>query len=108
MTHVVRKWFASATADPERVLASLDLENAFYTLDRQEILSATRELLPSLAPWVDWTYGNTSHLFLDKEIIPSQRGVQQGDPLGPLLFSLALHRAILKTVHQARLKCGAP
>ena len=33
----------------------------------------------------------SAHLFFDDSIIPSATGVQQGDPLGPVLFSLAIH-----------------
>ena len=29
-------------------------------------------------------------------VLPSRRGVQQGDPLGPALFALAVHEAILE------------
>ena len=72
----------------------MDIENAFNSLNRQEILAATRELFPSLAPWVDWSYGETSFVRIGDARISSERGVQQGDPLGPLLFSLALHRAV--------------
>ena len=71
-------------------------------LGRQEILASARELAPSKVPWVDWTYGQSSHLRMDRKVIESQRGVQQGDPLGPLLFSLALHRAF------ARVRLRAP
>ena len=83
------------------MLASLDLENAFNSLDRHEILDAPRELMPSLAPWVDWCYGEDSMLVFDSVSLPSQRGVQQGDPLGPLLFSLALQRAALRVKQRA-------
>ena len=72
----------------------MDIENAFNSLNRQEILAATRALFPSLAPWVDWSYGETSFVRIGDARISSERGVQQGDPLGPLLFSLALHRAV--------------
>ena len=35
-------------------------------------------------------------------VIPSQAGVQQGDPLGPLMFSLAVHPLVLRLVHLGR------
>jgi len=42
-------------------------------------------------PWVDWCYGNPSVLLYNhSDVILSSCGVQQGDPLGPLLFSVAL------------------
>ena len=92
--HVCRKWFAMHSQDQNRVLANLDIENAFNSLNRQESVAATRALFPSLAPWVDWSYGETSFVRIGDARISSERGVQQGDPLGPLLFSLALHRAV--------------
>jgi len=71
----------------------LDLSNAFNTLDRQALLQAVHEEFPGLAPWADWCYSRPSTLFLGKQTVRSETGVQQGDPLGPLLFSLALQRA---------------
>ena len=59
-------------------------------IDRVAFLRAVRDVLPSLAPWSDWFYKESSHLFFGGSRLSSQRGVQQGDPLGPLLFALAL------------------
>ena len=57
-----------------------------------------RHHFPGIAPWVEWCYLSPTHLFFnDGELLASQTGVQQGDPLGPLLFSLAL-RCILPDV----------
>ena len=46
--------------------------------------------MPGLAPWVDYCYARPSKLVLGGSTLSSESGVQQGDPLGPLLFSLAL------------------
>ena len=45
-------------------------------------------------PWVSWCYGNHTFLFHPLGRIWSQSGVQQGDPLGPMLFALVLHKLI--------------
>ena len=50
VVHAVRHWFLSYHRSPDRVLARIDLSNAFDTVDRQEILASTRELAPSLVP----------------------------------------------------------
>ena len=42
------------------------------------------------APWMECRYGAQSALHFGNVIIPSCSGVQQGEPLGPLGFSLAL------------------
>ena len=50
----------------------------------------TRAHFPELTRWVTWCYGTTSHLQFGNTVINSAGGVQQGDPLGPLLFAIAL------------------
>ena len=96
--HAVRQWTERHATDPHRILVKLDLENAFNSVDRMAILAAVREVAPSLAPWADFVYGEMSTLWLDGRQVPSQRGVQQGDPLGPLFFALAQQLAIERTV----------
>ena len=71
-------------------------ENAFNTIDRKEFLRQVRHQLPGLIRWAEWCYGGPSKLFFDGAVISSEVGVQQGDPLGPLFFSLALQPLLLE------------
>ena len=51
---------------------------------------------PGMARWVHWCYGNRDHPFLwfGDHTLRSREGVQQGDPLGPALFSLVIQEII--------------
>ena len=71
------------------MLLKVDFENAFNLIDREAFLSQIAIHFPSLLPWVSYMYANHSHIIFG--VISSQSGVQQGDPLGPLLFSLPLN-----------------
>ena len=50
-----------------------------------------QNLAPDLLPFVHASYSSPSSLFWSDKIIQSAEGVQQGDPLGPLLFCLTIH-----------------
>ena len=49
------------------------------------------ERLPLIYRFCYLAYSNNTFLRFGDDIITSQEGAQQGDPLGPLLFCLAVH-----------------
>ena len=69
----------------------LDFKNAFNTLRRDRMLQAVQSHAPDLLPFVHSSYSSPSSLFWSDKTIQSTEGVQQGDPLGPLLFCLTIH-----------------
>ena len=78
-----------------------DGANAFNCVSRGVVLSAVRKHFPWLAPWVDTCYHFDSNLLVGTSQIPSQRGVQQEDPLEPSLFALAIHPCIVEAARVA-------
>ena len=73
------------------VLLKLDFSNAFNTLRRDKMLSAVKDVAPNLFRFVYSAYARPSSLYCGNHVISSAEGVQQGDPLGPLLFCLTIH-----------------
>ncbi|KAJ9435656.1 hypothetical protein DIPPA_16562, partial [Diplonema papillatum] len=71
-------------------MLKVDLRNAFNCVHREAFLREVEDRLPEIWPWVKWCYGGSSKLFTKGREISSEEGAQQGDPLGPLLFSLAI------------------
>lgn len=80
--------------DTGEILIKIDLKNAFNAVERDVILSEVREHIPELYPFLLQVYAHPSNLYYDNTLISSQVGAQQGDPLGPLLFSLAIQKTI--------------
>ena len=74
-----------------RCVLKLDFRNAFNTLRRDKMLQAVQNFAPGLLPFVHASYSSPSSLFWSDKTIQSAEGVQQGDPLGPLLFCLTIH-----------------
>eukprot|EP00973_Karenia_brevis_P060508 8415618-Karenia_brevis.AAC.1 len=91
VVHVVRQSLGRRRGGRKHALGMLDLSNAFNCVDRSAFRSAVRRVAPGIAPWVDYCYGCRSPLLMDTHRLHSERGIQQGDPLGPALFALAIH-----------------
>ena len=76
---------------PGHLLLKLDFRNAFNSIHRDKMLEVVRNLVPDLLALVHSTYSSPSSLFGGDKTLLSSEGVQQGDPLGPLLFCLSIH-----------------
>jgi hypothetical protein len=89
--------FAAALADgggclngePIFILKT-DCSNAFNRMRRGRMAEAVERILPILGRYFAAAYGAASSLAFGEDTLSSEEGVQQGDPLGPLFFSLGL------------------
>ncbi len=98
--HTARAWARNTAPSQEQALLQVDLTNAFNLINRQVFLREINRHLPSLGPWVSYCYGGLDpHLWCNNYHFRSHTGVQQGDPLGPLLFAMAL-RPVLRELHK--------
>ena len=94
--HSARRYLQ--TLEPDHIMVKLDFANAFNSLHRSKMLLAIKDHLPELYAFCYSSYSLPSHLYFGSFIISSQEGPQQGDPLGPLLFCLAIS-PLLNSLH---------
>ncbi|XP_047996387.1 uncharacterized protein LOC125234221 [Leguminivora glycinivorella] len=86
--------FATEHNSSHDIIIKIDIKNAFNSVERDTILNEVLDQIPLLYPFIYQCYALPSNLFYSGNLIQSQVGAQQGDPLGPLLFCLAIHKII--------------
>src|ERR1700733_1858076 len=72
-------------------ILKVDIANAFNSVKRKSFLDQLATVFPKSYNWSKWLYEEKTPLLFSNFIIWSETGVQQGDPLGPLLFCAAIH-----------------
>lgn len=93
--HTVRTFLHQHRAS-NNILLKIDFRNAFNVIERDSMLDIAQNKVPLLYAFLWQAYSQPTNLYHNSELILSQSGVQQGDPLGPLLFSLVLQPIISK------------
>jgi hypothetical protein len=101
IVHGLNRVLTDPSLSPDTTLAFVDFKNAFNCVSRMAFSKIVLEEFPSIASWVLYSYGCQAVLFVGGESILSMTGVQQGDPLGPLLFALAL-QPLLRRLAEVR------
>ena len=72
------------------ILVKLDMKNAFNMVRKYHILEICERRILSRHRLASLAYSSVSDLVIRDNHVQSASGVQQGDPLGPVLFSLAI------------------
>ncbi len=75
----------------DNVIVKLDFSNAFNCLHRDTMLSAIQSHVPEIYAFCFLAYNDNTLLKFGNRVISSEEGIQQGDPLGPLIFCLTIH-----------------
>jgi hypothetical protein len=91
---ITRRLQRELKADPGLCVLQVDMSDAFNSLDRTAMLQRVHVKSPALSAWAHFCYAQPSPLFVGESVLLSQRGSQQGDPLGPALFALAIQPVI--------------
>ena len=93
--HATREFLTvAASATTPHLLVKVDIRNAFNTVRRDVFLTQARTRVPAVYPMLRNMYGEPTPLLIGGQTIASCSGVQQGDPLGPAAFALALDPVI--------------
>ena len=93
--------FAEKGSQGERALLKVDFSIALNTVSREAFVEEVAREIPEISAWTRWCYQAPAHLWAGKDTLSSMRGTQQGDPLGPLFFSLVL-RKVAQQLKQVR------
>lgn len=77
------------------MFVKLDFSNAFNSVCRDAKQEAVALQAPSLLGYIDSPYGDVTCLKPGEFVVDSAEGIQQGDPLSPLLCFLTIQLLLL-------------
>jgi len=85
--------------DTTEALLLVDASNAFNQLNRQAALHNIAVLCPPLAKVLQNTYRGHADLFVGGEVLASQEGTTQGDPLAMCMYAIGILPLIRELWH---------
>ena len=86
-----------AAADTATAVIDVDFKNAFPSLEWDEIRASVEAELPDVASWTLWCHAEPARVLLPSgSIVLTNRGAEQGDPLGPIYCALVLARVVAR------------
>ena len=85
-----------AAAGRRKVVITIDIKNAFNSIDRGAMIDSIRERLPDLLNYFLGAYSQPSLLSFGNKFVSSSTGTQQGDPTGPVGYSLMQSEKVFK------------
>ena len=89
--HVTRRFFELHADDENVVTVKIDFKNAFNSVRRDTMLAAVAKVAPGIYAFCKNVYANHTVIKFNDHEISSATGMQQGDPLDSLLFSISIH-----------------
>ena len=78
----------------QKTMLQVDFRNAFNSIWRDKMLKAVEQYVPDLLPFVSSAYSSPSILLWNGVQFLSAEGIQQGDPIGPMLFCLTIQELV--------------
>nr|GEV87770.1 putative reverse transcriptase domain-containing protein [Tanacetum cinerariifolium] len=105
--HAVNRLVEDHGDDVGLSMLLVDVQNASNLVDRKVMLQEARMRCPAISRWVEFCYSSPAILYYKEHTIWSCQGVQQRDPLGPLLFYLVLHPLICNIIDSFSLSLQA-